>query len=78
MFLDTRTVTNIPRIQPTLIYHTFDYLYPYKRVIKLLVVIIKVDHISATHKVVSNVFLERLTPYADDIIGDVDFKIFHD
>jgi hypothetical protein len=57
---------------------TFDCLYPHKRVIKLLVVIIKVDHLSAPHNVVSSVFLQRLTPYEDGIIGDADFKKPHD
>jgi hypothetical protein len=47
-------------------------------VVKLLVVIIKVDHLSETHKIVFNFLLLRLTPYVDNIIGDVGLKKSHD
>jgi hypothetical protein len=47
-------------------------------VIKLIVVIIKVGHFSAAHKIVSSVLAQMLTQYADDIIGEVDFKKSHD
>jgi len=42
-----------------------------RRVIKEIVVIIEVYHFCQVHnKILTNIVLSRLTPYAEEIIGD--------
>jgi len=41
-----------------------------RRVIKQIIVIIEASLFSTTYKILSNILLSRLTPKAEEIIGD--------
>jgi hypothetical protein len=54
-----------------LILEILGIIFPYRvRVIKLTIVIIELSFLPASYKTLSNILLSRVTPYADEIIGD--------